>query len=169
VHPWTLIAFQQWLTAGTGVFTLCIEDDGECGSVSQVLHLAKTETRAATVLTSIILDTPQRPPPATVKNRPVIKNAQPRHDRPSTLLSAEGRRPTRHKPSDNFTRFDLNVDMKEEAIEFEQLVETTDWSKTALGPYAGWPQAIKAALSIAFASATQDSIWFGPIDNIHVI
>jgi hypothetical protein len=193
VHPWTLKAFQRWLDNGSGAFVLCIEDDA-FGAVSHVLHLAKTSTCHATVITSVVVEGAQRVSPAmsavTLKdqNEERREKSTGRHDamglesrqppgdnKPIPIDSTATSRPSQHRPSDNFTTHDLNVRMKEKAAEFHRLVETTDWSKTALGPYAGWSQAIKTALGIAFGSATQDSIWFGPAvegditGGIHVI
>ncbi|KAL1405026.1 hypothetical protein Q8F55_008649 [Vanrija albida] len=79
------------------------------------------------------------------------------------------RTPKRHRPQDNFTQHEYNVQMHEASAEYEQLVLDIDWSKTPMGPLENWSHAIRTMMSIAFASATQDSIWFGPIDDIHLI
>lgn len=74
-------------------------------------------------------------------------------------------RPKQHAPEDNFKRQELDIAMAGVAAEYDRLVETTEWDKTRLGPYSQWSSALKSMMGICFASATQDSIWFRPLDS----
>lgn len=83
-------------------------------------------------------------------------------------------RPKNHAPEDNFTRQELDIAMTGVAAEYDRLVATTEWEKTRLGPYSEWSSALKSMMGICFASATQDSIWFRPLDSdetddIHIV
>lgn len=83
-------------------------------------------------------------------------------------------RPKNHAPEDNFTRQELDIAMTSVAAEYHRLVDTTEWEKTRLGPYSEWSSALKSMMGICFASATQDSIWFRPldstdVDDIHIV
>lgn len=113
-------------------------------------------------------------PPSEVEIDPDPDNVYRADHVPSAGDAAESSRylrrtPKRHRPQDNFTQHEYNVQMQESSAEYESLVLSTDWSKTPMGPLETWPPAIRTMMSIAFASATQDSIWFGPIDNIHLV
>ena len=46
--------------------------------------------------------------------------------------------------------------------EMAQLIRTMDWSKTALGPVAGWPQSLRTTVSLCLASNFPINIIWGP-------
>lgn len=51
-------------------------------------------------------------------------------------------------------------------LDCRYLLDTTDWSKTALGPRSKWSPVIETMISIVYASPTQDSLWLGPDFNM---
>lgn len=83
--------------------------------------------------------------------------------------------PKHHSVSTNFTSHDvpaegdLAVIMQMDNEKMLELLQSTVWDETGLGPYDSWPQGIKTALRIMMSSPTLDSIWWGPIDDIHII
>ena len=42
------------------------------------------------------------------------------------------------------------------------LIRSMDWSKTSLGPVAGWPQSLRTTLSICLASDLPICVIWGP-------
>ena len=46
--------------------------------------------------------------------------------------------------------------------EMERLIREMDWSKTALGPIASWPQSLRTSIRIALDCAFPIVIWWGP-------
>lgn len=106
----------------------------------------------------------------TAKSRPDPK----RHQKDGAEKKPEIPRPKNHAPEENFKRQELDIAMSGVAAEYQRLVDTTDWEKTQLGPYSEWSSALKSMMGICFASATQDSIWFRPLesdetDDIHIV
>ncbi|KAL1404848.1 hypothetical protein Q8F55_008459 [Vanrija albida] len=82
--------------------------------------------------------------------------------------------PKHHSLSTNFTNHDVPAEgdlaglMTAEAEKLLALLQSSAWDDTPLGPHDSWPQGIKTALRIMLSSPTLDSIWWGPIDNIHI-
>lgn len=47
-------------------------------------------------------------------------------------------------------------------LSVEYLIESTDWSKTPLGPRDRWPQSLKTSFSTVLAMPCQATLWWGP-------
>lgn len=57
----------------------------------------------------------------------------------------------------------LNADSDEvEVAPCAELIATTDWSKTPLGPRSQWPGSLRTALSILLKTPNECLIWWGP-------
>jgi hypothetical protein len=42
-----------------------------------------------------------------------------------------------------------------------ELLETTDWSKTSIGPRSSWPAVIHAMVELAFGTRANDAVYYG--------
>lgn len=51
---------------------------------------------------------------------------------------------------------------RRETYRMSEMLETFDWSTTALGPKADWPQSLKTIISVVMATATESCLWWGP-------
>src|SRR5215469_13513489 len=83
-------------------------------------------------------------------------------DSVSSVPRAEGTRLER--PSQNQTDSELHAGDGTRPVyaEMVEVIESVDWSKSALGPSAGWPQSLKTALNICLRSRFQLAIFWGP-------
>jgi signal transduction histidine kinase len=59
------------------------------------------------------------------------------------------------KPGSEFDHFVQNGEMI-------NMLRTTDWSSTSLGPPGTWPEALRLQLNICFESAFPIAVWWGP-------
>ncbi|RYG87499.1 hypothetical protein EON77_02060, partial [bacterium] len=81
-----------------------------------------------------ILRTPERPPPRELGRR--MTSAGPTDHRGREVFVGEG--------------------------EMARLINSMDWSKTAVGPVSTWPQSLKVALSVCIGSKFPMFVWWGP-------
>lgn len=143
------------------------------GTPGDETESSSTPTNPMVARTGVPAAEPPDSEPAT-NGKAAKSRTEKRHQQGAAEKKPEIPRPKNHAPEDNFTRQELDIAMTGVAAEYHRLVDTTEWEKTRLGPYSEWSSALKSMMGICFASATQDSIWFRPmdstdIDDIHVV
>ncbi|WWC64291.1 uncharacterized protein I303_106901 [Kwoniella dejecticola CBS 10117] len=129
---------------------------------SNTLNLIRTEiiregSLPAIVITSVPLDYRVKTiPVANTDSLPTVLNEI--HSNP--LVSPELLEEPTHfslttqRPSDNNTSALSSLACK-------SLLESTDWSKTKLGPREKWSRVIETMLEVILRSPTQDALWLG--------
>ncbi|WVQ73808.1 hypothetical protein IAR50_003389 [Cryptococcus sp. DSM 104548] len=121
------------------------------------------DTRSSTTSTSSLRSSIDMtsPEPTSSLSQPPLRTLTPygqtlpvQDDRPRSRIRRRSPRgtklPSRPKP------------VESQAGESWRMVETYDWSKTAIGPREQWMDAIDPVLAITFESRTQDCVWLGP-------